>query len=104
MKVEYVNQLLPTRLSAVDPGKVFCPANSQRLYITTDLTALDDLFTDNEEIWDEYTDNPQNIASTVHCGTSLDWIVCYDIEFKTICVMHSATEVYVLNATLQIEN
>lgn len=104
MKVKYVNQPTPTCLEQVKPGEVFCPTNSQRLYIATELTALDDLFTDNEEIWDEYMDNPQNIAPTVHCGTFHDWVVCYDIEFKTICVMHKATDVYVLNATLQIEN
>lgn len=104
MKIEYVNQSTPVRLEKVNPGEVFCPTNSQRLYIATDLTALDDLFTDNEDVWDQYTDNPQNIASTVHHGTFGDWVACYDIVFKTICVMHKATEVYVLNTTLQIED
>ena len=104
MKVEYVNQLLPTRLSAVDPGKVFCPINSQRLYIATDRTALDNIFVDDEDVWYEYIENPQNIMSTIENGAFGDWVICYDIEFKTICVMHCATEVYVLNATLQIEN
>lgn len=104
MKIEYVNQLVPTRLEKVNPGKVFRPTNSQRLYIATSLTALDNLFTDNEEVWDDYVDNPQNIATTVYYDTFGDWVVCYDIEFKTICVMHCATEVYVLNTTLQIED
>lgn len=104
MKIEYVNQLIPTRLEKVNPGKVFRPTNSQRLYIATELTALDNLFTDNEEIWDEYADNPQNIMSTVGYDTFGDWVACYDIVFKTICVMHKATEVYVLNTTLQIED
>lgn len=104
MKIEYVNQLIPTRLEKVNPGKVFRPTNSQRLYIATDLTALDDLFTDNKEVWDEYADNPQGIMGVVEYDTFGDWVVCYDIEFKTICVMHCATEVYVLNTTLQIED
>lgn len=104
MKIEYVNQLIPTRLEKVNPGKVFRPTNSQRLYIATDLTALDDLFTDREDMWDKYIDNPQNIMGTVECDSFGDWVVCYDIEFKTICVMHYATEVYVLNTTLQIED
>ena len=104
MKVEYVNQTVPVRLKAVDSGEVFRPTNSQRLYIATDLTALDDLFTDSEAVWVSYKDNPQNIMSTVGYNTFGDWIVCYDIEFKTLCVMHSATEVCVLNATLQVED
>ena len=104
MKIEYVNQLIPTRLEKVNPGKVFRPTNSQRLYIATSLTALDDLFTDSATVWDAYVDNPQNIMSTVGYDTFGDWVVCYDIEFKTICVMHCATEVCVLNATLQIED
>ena len=103
MKVEYVNQNTPVRLKAVSSGEVFRPTNSQRLYIATDLTALDDLFTDSVTVWDSYVDNPQGIMGVVEYDTFGDWVVCYDIEFKTICVMHSATEVCVLNATLQVE-
>ena len=103
MKVEYVNQNTPIRLEKVNPGEVFCPTNSQRLYIATDLTTLDDLFTDREDVWDKYIDNPQDIMGTVECDSFGDWVVCYNIEFKTVCVMHYATEVCVLNATLQIK-
>lgn len=104
MKVEYVNQLVPIRLEKVNPGEVFCPTNSQRLYIATELTALDSIFVDDEDSWYGYIENPQNIVSTIENGAFGDWVVCYDIEFKTLCIMHCATEVYVLNATLQIEN
>ena len=104
MKVEYVNQAIPIRLEKVNPGEVFRPTNSQHLYIATDRTALDNLFTDDPDMWYEYIENPQNIVSTIEYGAFGDWVACYDIDFKTLCVMHCATEVYVLNATLQIEN
>lgn len=104
MKIEYVNHPIPVRLEQVRPGEVFRPTNSQRLYIATNLTALDDLFTDREDVWDKYIDNPQNITGTVECDTFGDWVVCYDIAFQSVCVMHYATEVCVLNATLQIKD
>lgn len=104
MKVEYVNQSTPIRLEKVQPGEVFRPTNSQHLYIATDRTILDDIFIGDVDAWYEYIENPQNIVSTIERGALGDWVVCYDIEFKTLCIMHCATEVYVLNATLQIEN
>ena len=104
MKVKYVNQAVPIRLEKVNPGEVFRPTNSQHLYIATDRTALDRIFVDDEDAWYEYIENPQYIMSTIENGAFGDWVVCYDIEFKTLCIMHCATEVYVLNATLQIEN
>lgn len=104
MKVKYANPLVPIRLGKVNPGEVFRPTNTQHLYIATDRTALDRIFVDDEDAWYEYIENPQNIVSLVENGAFGDWVVCYDIEFKTLCIMHSATEAYVLNATLQIEN
>lgn len=102
MKIEYANQLGGRLLDEMEPGTVFRPDNSQKLYIVSDLSAEHPLFSEGS-ILDDYLDDPQCAVCSVADDYS-ECAACFDLTANTICFMPRSTRVHRVECVLQVQD
>ena len=102
MKIEYANQLGGRLLSEMEPGTVFRPNGSEKLYIVSDLSAEDSLFSEGS-VLDNYLEDPQYAVRSVADDYS-ECAACFDLTANTICFMPRSTRVHRLECILQVKD
>ena len=99
MKITYSKGYTPTpTLRSLEQGEVFRPINSQRVYMPTIYTGLDDIF--SETATDDYYENIQNMDFD-HDHANL-YRACVDLSNGTIVFFHLDIEVRPLESELNI--
>lgn len=101
MKITYSKGYTPSpKLRSVEQGEVFRPKNSQRIYMTTMYTGLDDIF--SETAYEDYFDNIQNFDFD-NCPPSADELrACVDLSNGEIVFFHLDTEVKLFGCELNV--
>ena len=102
MKIEYPNHLSGRLLDEMEPGAVFRPANSEKLYIVSKLSAEHSLFAEGS-VLDDYLDDPHYSVCSVADDYS-ECAACFDLTANTICFMPRSTRVHRVECVLQVMN
>ena len=102
MKIEYANQLGGRLLSEMEPGAVFRPNGSEKLYIVSDLSAEHSLFSEGSDL-DNYLEDPQYAVPSV-ADDYRECVACFDLMVNTICFMPRSTRVHRLECILQVKD
>jgi hypothetical protein len=98
MKIIYSKGYTPApTLRSLKLGEVFRPLNSQRIYMTTMYTGLDDIFSDTA--YGEYALNIQTIDDPYNAA---ELRACIDLENGKIVFFHFDIQVKVLECELNI--
>jgi hypothetical protein len=101
MQITYSKGYIPTpKLRELDQGEVFRPKNSQRVYMPTAYTGMDDIFSNTA--FEDYVLNVQNFDFD-DCPPNADELrACINLVDGTIVFFHLDIEVRVLECELNI--
>jgi hypothetical protein len=102
MKIEYANQLSGCLLDEMEPGTVFRPTHSEKLYILSSLSADYSLFAEGT-ILDNYLEDPQDMVLSVADNYD-ECAACFDLTANTICLMPRSTRVHRVECVLQLKD
>ena len=101
MKITYSKGYTPyPKLRSLNAGDVFRPANSQRVYMTTEYGGLDGIFSDTA--FEDYVENIQSFDFDDCPPGPRDVRACIDLSDGTIVFFHLDIEVRVLESELNI--
>ena len=101
MKITYSKGYTPTpNLRSLEHGEVFRPRNSQRVYMTTAYTGMDDIFSNTA--YEDYVDNIQSFDFDDCPPCADDLRACVDLSNGTMIFFHLDIEVVVLESELNI--
>ena len=99
MKITYSKGYTPApKLRELETGEVFRPLNSQRVYMTTMYTGLDDIF--SETAVNDYYENIQNMELDYEHANL--YRACVDLSTGTMVFFHLDTKVRPLESELNI--
>lgn len=102
MKIEYPNHLSGRLLDEMEPGTVFRPARSDKLYILSKLSADYSLFAGGT-VLDSYLEDPQYTVLSVVDDYS-ECAACFDLTANTICFIPRSTRVHRVECVLQLKD
>ena len=99
MKITYSKGYTPApTLRSLEQGEVFRPLNSQKVYMTTEYTGLDDIF--SEIAVEDYYENIQNMELDYEHANL--YRACVDLSTGTMVFFHLDIKVRVLEYELNI--
>ena len=99
MKITYSKGYTPyPKLRELEQAEVFRPKNSQRVYMATAYTGLDDIF--SETAVDDYYENIQNMD--FDHDNAHHYRACIDLEDGTMVFFHLDIEIRPLESELNI--
>lgn len=101
MQITYSKGYTPTpKLNLLEDGEVFSPKNSQKVYMVTAYTGMDDIFSNTA--YEDYVENVQNFDFDDCPPTASELCACIDLENGKIVFFHLDIEVKVLECELNI--